>query len=378
MIPSRRLVLALALSAFSIAACSDNATEPDPDPDPTTGSISVAVTTTGSDPDADGYTVTVGSSSQSVGTSGAVTFDDLGAGATNVSLGGVAANCSPAEANPQTATVVLGQTANVSFNVRCVALLEEFTLVAADRSGNIHSVEPTSGVETLLFTPLAANGMGGTDTLGVISSMAWVASTDSWWLGLGGNSVCGNDGCIYVRDTTTSEEEWIEFTRTELYATPGLAPHPDGNRVFTFEADGDDPLVVIDAAGVVDTVLTGLNEGSAGKGTTFSPDTLLYVWGSDRLTEIDVDAGTWSVVTDTMILTGFPPLVDSSPTIGSMTTRPGDGVVFGVLKDGGGGGSTTTTYLVTVDLSTGEITHVGANTNLLDGLAFIPSRLLVR
>jgi hypothetical protein len=359
-----------------LAACSDNSTEPEPGP--TTGSVTVTVATTGSDLDADGYMVMIGSTSQAVAASGSVTFADIAAGAVDLTLGGVAGNCAPTEANPQSATVVAGETAAVSFNVVCDAILGDFLLMAADRDGNVYTVDPVTGTESLSFTPMTDDGVGGMEPLGVISSMAWLESTDAWLFGLGGNSVCGNSGCIYVEDTVSgsaTEGEWIEFAVTDLYGTPGLAPHPDGDRVFTFEADGSGELVSVDAAGVVDTLLSSLNERGSGKGTTFSSDTLLYVFGGDLLTEIDVEALTDREV-GTFTLTGFPTLVDLTPTLGSMTTRPSDGVVFGILKDGGGGGSTTTTYLVTVNLETAEVTNVGVNTNLLDGVAFIPSRLV--
>jgi hypothetical protein len=365
--------------AVGLVACSDSSTSPDPDPGPTTGSVEVSVATSGADVDGDGYTVTVGSASQSVGASGSVTFSGLTPGSVSVTLGGIADNCSPSESNPQSATVVAGATAGVSFNVGCDAVLEDFLLMAADRSGAVYTVDAATGVESVSFTPMTDDGAGGMEPLGVISSMAWVPATDAWWFGLGGNSVCGTEGCVFVEDTVSgspTEGQWIELVRTQLRAIAGLAVHPDGQRVYTFEADAAGMLYELDpVTGDTSVVLSGLSEESSGKGTTFSADTLLYVFGRDLLTEIDVDAGTDSEV-GRWTLTGFPTLVDPSPTIGSMATRPSDGTVFGILKDGGGGGSTTTTYLVTVDVETAEVTMVGPNTNLLDGLAFIPARLV--
>jgi len=85
-------------------------------------------------------------------------------------------------------------------------------------------------------------------------------------------------------------------------------------------------------------------EDATSRGWCVVNDGLLYVSGRTELSVIDVDAETIDVV-GSFTFTGFPTLVDPSPTIGSMATRVSDGSVFGILKDGGGGGSTTTTYL---------------------------------
>ncbi len=75
-----------------------------------TGDLRVTNTTTGSNLDPDGYTVTVdNTTSQPMATNGSTTFTALAAGDHSVALSGVAANCSVAEANPQTVTVPGGQ-----------------------------------------------------------------------------------------------------------------------------------------------------------------------------------------------------------------------------------------------------------------------------
>lgn len=368
-----------ALSALCLTVLLTGCTDSSTDPGVITGTLTVAATTGGDDIDADGYVVSLGSTEQAVAANGSVTFPDLSAGVVSVTLGGIAGNCSVSGSNPASATIVAGQTTTLTFALTCEAAPEPTTLVAADRVGNIYSVNALTGVESLLFTPETDDGLGGTEPLGVISSMAWIPGTDAWWLGLGGNSVCGTNGCVYVEDTDAASStfgQWVELVETGLRAIAGLAVDPESGRIFTFEADASGELYEMDpVTGDTSTVLSGLSEGSSGKGTTFGPDGRLYVFGGSRLTAIDVDTGEVETVGD-FTLTGFPTLVDSSPTIGSMTTRETDGVVFAVLKDGGGGGRTTTTYLVTVDLATAEVTNVGATTELLDGLAFIPTRLV--
>lgn len=102
---------------------------------------------------------------------------------------------------------------------------------------------------------------------------------------------------------------------------------------------------------------------------------MLYVAGGDKLTRIDVAALDDDLV-GTFSFSGFPTFASSSQTIGSMATRASDGVVFGILKDGGGQGSTSATFLVRINLETAVVTNVGANTNLLDGLAYVPTELV--
>ena len=51
-------------------------------------------------------------------------------------------------------------------------------------------------------------------------------------------------------------------------------------------------------------------------------------------------------------------------------------VVFGILKDGGISGTLQPTFLVTVNLTTAEITNVGQQGDLMDGLAFVPTSVL--
>ncbi|HEY6157900.1 MAG TPA: PKD domain-containing protein [Gemmatimonadales bacterium] len=86
-----------------------------------TGSLTVSTSTTGSSQPS-GYTVTVdGGSSKSVGVNDNVTYTGLTAANHTVQLNGVPANCSVAEANPQTVTVTAGGTAQASFTITCTA-----------------------------------------------------------------------------------------------------------------------------------------------------------------------------------------------------------------------------------------------------------------
>ena len=111
------LPVAAVLALLAGACKSDETTAP-----ATEGNIQVTVSTTGSELDPDGYTVSVaGRSDQAVGSNGSVTFQSVTEGATQVTLSGIASNCSVAGSNPMTVSVVAEQTVEATFNVVCVA-----------------------------------------------------------------------------------------------------------------------------------------------------------------------------------------------------------------------------------------------------------------
>src|SRR5438132_1701820 len=89
----------------------------------TTGTLTVTTTTTGSNLDLDGYTITAtgpgGTASRPMATNGTSTFTDVPAGSYQVTLSGIAGNCSVTNANPQTVNVPAGGTATTNFTVTC-------------------------------------------------------------------------------------------------------------------------------------------------------------------------------------------------------------------------------------------------------------------
>src|ERR1041385_4906314 len=102
-----------------------------------TGDISVTVQTTGSDFDADGYQLTLnGAPKQSVASSASATatIPRVAPGVYEVSLTGLASNCSIAASSQHTATVTAGNVASVTILVNCASL-----------KGTIHVVTTTTG-----------------------------------------------------------------------------------------------------------------------------------------------------------------------------------------------------------------------------------------
>ncbi len=251
------------------------------------------------------------------------------------------------------------------------------TLVAADRNGDIYLVDPTTGVDTLAINTMPA-GAGVATEVGVVSAMLHIPSTNEWWLATGGNGDFCN-GCILTLDPSTGAATILAandgVVGENLGAIPGLAYDGVADGAFTTTADGSGELYALDAdTGVASIIANGVNDGQSGKAMVLDGAGVLHVAGSDDLFTVDKVTGAAATV-GAFTYTGFPVLADANPTIGSMTRRDSDGVVFGILMDGGGGG-VTATYLATIDLTTAEVTNVGANTVILDGLAFVPTALL--
>ncbi|MDH3207978.1 MAG: hypothetical protein OEO79_15335 [Gemmatimonadota bacterium] len=246
------------------------------------------------------------------------------------------------------------------------------TLVAADRDGDVYTINETTGAATLVINTTTQNATGTLVDVGVVSSMLWVESTQRWWLGTGGNAEC--DGCIQTLNVSTGVATTL--IQPGNNGISGLAIHPTTGAIYSWESDSTNELYSFDpVTGVPDTLFTGLPMPSSGTGTTFSTGGTLYVAADEELWTINLTTGAPAMIGQ-MTFTGFPAFNSTSLTVGSMATRPSDGVVFGVLKDGGGVNSTVVTYLVRVNLTTAEITNVGPQTELMDGLAYVPTSVL--
>jgi hypothetical protein len=91
---------------------------------PATGDLLVATHTTGSDLDTDGYTVSVaGGGSRGLAANASTTFTSLPVGATEVSLTGLATNCTVSGEDPRSVTVTAAGTAATTFEVVCEPII---------------------------------------------------------------------------------------------------------------------------------------------------------------------------------------------------------------------------------------------------------------
>ena len=87
--------------------------------EPGTGDLTVITQTTGSNVDVNGYTVTVGTTSRTIGANDRTTFLGLPTGSHTVRLSAVASNCTVQGENPRTVTVAEDQPASTTFGVSC-------------------------------------------------------------------------------------------------------------------------------------------------------------------------------------------------------------------------------------------------------------------
>jgi hypothetical protein len=91
-------------------------------PAPTTGNLKVTTNTTGENLPTSDYTVTLdGNTTEPIAPSGEIIFTGLQPGNHEVALSGLPANCEVTSANPETVTVVAGETATATFTVTCSA-----------------------------------------------------------------------------------------------------------------------------------------------------------------------------------------------------------------------------------------------------------------
>jgi Tol biopolymer transport system component len=91
-------------------------------PPAVTGSLKISTSTTGPAPDPDGYRFAIdGGAPHAIGLNATTTLGNLAAGNHTVQLSGLATNCTPAGANPRSAAISAGATAEVSFAITCTA-----------------------------------------------------------------------------------------------------------------------------------------------------------------------------------------------------------------------------------------------------------------
>lgn len=115
------------------------------------GSIEVTTTAAGSDLDPDGYGVTIGQNSMgTIGVAETRTYSDLPAGDYEVSLTGLADNCTLEGSNPRTLTVNAGATTQTTFSVTCAPItgtIEVTTVTSGDAQDLDDSYTVTVGQE---------------------------------------------------------------------------------------------------------------------------------------------------------------------------------------------------------------------------------------
>jgi len=236
-----------------LAACSDDGTSP-----PATGALQVTVTTTGADLDPDGYNVLVdGGSAQTVGVNGTVTFASVTAGSHEVTLQGLAANCSVGAAT-QTVSVSAGEAAIVTFLVTCTQVLVDLEIVtlttgqAIDADGYTFAIDAGAAQAIGVNDSLTVGASPGNRsvTLGGVASNCTVVGTNPRPVTV---PASGSARVDFIVNCSSTQGSLVVTT-----STTGVDPDPDG---YTVTVDGG----VNQTIGVSSTVT--INNVSAGDRT---------------------------------------------------------------------------------------------------------------
>ena len=190
-------------------------------------------------------------------------------------------------------------------------------------------------------------------------------------MSLGGSIASGKQAANQrTRWSGDSDNEDLD----SVSAHPSLAQRRTDLIVFGMEGEADD----LDDMIFVDN-MTGTSSrytetvaqiSGRGQGLTFVGETLYLASGMELYT-IDLFTGRATLVAD-MTLTGFATGNGlQNPRIASMTTRPSDNQVFGILKEGSS--SAAISFLVSINVGTGLVTNIGQTEEILDGITWVPA-----
>jgi YVTN family beta-propeller protein len=263
------------------------------DPVPGPGTIRLIAVTTGEDPDPDGYAFSLdGNPSSALENHATVTITGLAAGDHEVTVTGIANNCSLAGPNPRPIEVLADDTVEVRLAVACqplpIAHPEGVIARTVTLAGEPYGVAVSS--QGVVYAALI-----GTSTLirGDVADMTFGPTVQ---VGSTPPHVAFNPGgtTVYATLQTGRALAVVDVVSNTLAGTLplgsdgfNLAVRPDGQVVYATTADGT--LHVVDAATLgVDTTL---QVGAAANGLAFSPDgKVLYVSARDAgsVTAIDV------------------------------------------------------------------------------------------
>ena len=123
------------------------------------GSLRITTTTTGDSPDQDGYTASVdGGTAQSIEVNGTRMVSGLNPGSHQVTLGGLASNCTISGSNPRSATVNAGNTVEISFSVSCPVTSPAGSIeITTTTTGNSQDDGYTVALDGGTAQPIGAN-----------------------------------------------------------------------------------------------------------------------------------------------------------------------------------------------------------------------------
>ena len=278
------------------------------------GTLQVAASTTGTDLDPNGYTVLVSrsgfSTSRNVGDNEAVGINGLVAGDYDVTLSGMAGNCTVMGLNPRIIAVPSGATAAVTFDVVCTPLARiqvTATTTGVDLDPNGYAVVlsgpglpatsydvPSNGIALIgpilpgdyemTLTGIALNCDGGAPNPRTVTAAAGdtaktqfdVGCTTAGELAIGAY-YSGNTDVYRVKSNGTNPTRLT----TALPFDGEPAWSPNGSKIaFTSVRDGNQEIYVMDATGSNQVRLT--NTTAIESHPAWSPDGSKIAFMSER------------------------------------------------------------------------------------------------
>lgn len=220
---------------------------------PGTGTLQITTTTEGVEPDGDGYTVQVDAQPPEAVASGGSLTRAVTPGSHSVLLAGIAPNCTVAVANPNSVSVVTGQTTTFTFAVTCAATTGGLQVSVATRGP---SVGPDGYNITLDGADRGALGVNGSVTLPALAPGGHVVGLG----GIAGNcrvqgdnlrdvTIIAGTNVTVAFDVTCSAPPPNSGTLQITTVTTGPDPDTDGYR-FTVDGGSDQPIGANDVTSI--------------------------------------------------------------------------------------------------------------------------------
>jgi Tol biopolymer transport system component len=221
------------------------------------GSLRIITTTTGTDPDADGYAFAVdGGSSQPIGVSATATVANVAAGSHSVRLSGLAGNCSLQGANPRSATVSTGVSADVSFAIVCTAARGALEIATTTTGGS-----PDPDGYTVALDNGAAQAIGTNAVLTIAN-----VSASAHQVTLGGLAT----NCTVAGENPRPVTVTAGVTAAVSFSVSCTAPPSSSKIAFNSWDGGTAAIYVVNPDGTGLTKLTP--EGQDDRRPLWSPD----------------------------------------------------------------------------------------------------------
>jgi len=261
---------------------------------PSDGTLVVTAATTGTDPDQDGYSVTVdGGTSRALPANGSDTIQAT-AGSHNLTLAGLAANCTLDGANPRPADVPSGGMASVQFDITCTpvqpgpgsirvtiatsgedadpdgyAVAVDGGAPAAFPIDGSQQIEVPAGSHQVELSNIASNcALSGANPIQVVVQSGATVDADftvvcsSSLTAPGRDLALAWDREIYL--LSADGKRFVDLTNNPPNSEPTWAP--DGSRIaFVSARTGTGHIFVMNADG------SGVTQLTSGSGVEFNP-----------------------------------------------------------------------------------------------------------